>query len=1230
MSTITLPNIRVSSDLTVKVRLKDSGVAIDWSTLNNVKASIYSDAQRALAGRCDVSIDAEDPTLLVCQYAANKPQYVGVNRIVVSAKYHGETKTYDKPAFSFVRWTGDQAGEQITIDDPDVDVEIDVEDVSSSILDEAIRAAFAGAERANDVADSLAGVEADVEAAEALRVAAEESRVEAEEDRVEAEAARVDEEAVRVSAEDARVVAENAREAAEDLREGAEDDRAAAETARETAEVARVAAEALRVSAEGSRESAEAARASQASADHTTAASDHTQAAADHTQAASDHTTAASDHTQASSDHTQAAADHTTAAADHTQAQADHAVMEGYDDRLDSVESEVSQLEAKVNEKVDESLILESKNLVSGIHEGYAYNAQTRVYDANGNYDSTDLLPVTPGQEYVISGGDVRWIVLLPENGVGRYETGTTFTPSTGDKYAVVIYWENSTKHYQVEKGSTATPYSEYNPIIKEDMLPPISIEDGSISTSKLADSSVTLEKLAEDAVGVNQVNIFESKNLVSEIHENCYFNASTKTYDAASGYDATNLMQVTPGQEYVLSGGDARFIVLINESGVARYGTAAATFTPATGDKYAVVTFWERAPKHYQVEKGSTATDYSPYAPLVKESLLPEINIEDGAVTTSKIADASVTPSKISSTRYEGVTDNIFDASTDLILATDSYINTDNGKAIGTGISGNVSVGYTDYFPIDENGLYTNAILIAGNVIGGAYYSAKSESAYISGFRSNSIPYVEGAKYVRFTVASAVSDRMISYGTVQKSFSAYMGRKLIINEDILPDNGLVLALPDKINAIVGDTLQLFYRGIIRDYDPYIYDITIKCNIGEQYPRYYEVTPKSSHIGEHSLQFVVRDRNAKVIVEKSVTLNVASVGSAPSSALNILCVGASGTTNGVWSGEFKRRLTASGGNPSGLNFSNINFVGRMTSSYGANYEATGGFHFKSYTSTTDLRLAKLYFDSTHLPTTVNIGDVYRYDGKNYTVSEINIPSTELGYAGYISLTPPDGSDLNLPNGGTLTIVSGTGDSSLVCQYAVTNGNPFLYDGEIDIAQYATDYCGGATINVVCTELFGNKESPYAFDLSTKMAEMKDFIDMFRAYNPNCKFIIGAQWMTDIKGGTGNSYGADGAYSSPNAMKFTFVNILNALQDYIADNGLGEYVFIANWLGEFDAENAYQYTEKAVNTRAVTNATYGVTEVKEIVGTNGIHPSNMGYLQMADSMYRAFVAKFCQS
>ena len=152
MSTITLQNFRVGSDLTVKVRLTDDGVAIDWSTLSGIRAVLYSDAQSSIAGRCDVTVDGEDPTLLVCRYAATKMQYLGVNRIVVTAKYMGMTKTYDKPAFTFVRWTEDQAGEEITIEDPEVTVEIDVEDVSSSILQEAVDAAFSAADRANDAA----------------------------------------------------------------------------------------------------------------------------------------------------------------------------------------------------------------------------------------------------------------------------------------------------------------------------------------------------------------------------------------------------------------------------------------------------------------------------------------------------------------------------------------------------------------------------------------------------------------------------------------------------------------------------------------------------------------------------------------------------------------------------------------------------------------------------------------------------------------------------------------------------------------------------------------------------------------------------------------------------------------------------------------------------------------------------------------------------------------------
>ena len=50
-----------------------------------------------------------------------------------------------------------------------------------------------------------------------------------------------------------------------------------------------------------------------------------------------------------------------------------------------------------------------------------------------------------------------------------------------------------------------------------------------------------------------------------------------------------------------------------------------------------------------------------------------------------------------------------------------------------------------------------------------------------------------------------------------------------------LPESETVdISLPDKIYAIVGDTLQLFFRGIIKAVDPYNYNIVVSCSKGKQ------------------------------------------------------------------------------------------------------------------------------------------------------------------------------------------------------------------------------------------------------------------------------------------------------------------------------------------------------------------------------------------------------------
>lgn len=153
MGIITLKNVRATSDITVKVRLKDGGLAIDWSGLSDVRAYIFSDAQKSMAGRCAVAVDQSDSTILVCDYSATKPQYLGVNRIVILAKYHGRMKTYDKAAFNIVPSTFESSGD-VVLDDPVVDLELAVEDVSSSILDTILASCIEAAERATAAAEA--------------------------------------------------------------------------------------------------------------------------------------------------------------------------------------------------------------------------------------------------------------------------------------------------------------------------------------------------------------------------------------------------------------------------------------------------------------------------------------------------------------------------------------------------------------------------------------------------------------------------------------------------------------------------------------------------------------------------------------------------------------------------------------------------------------------------------------------------------------------------------------------------------------------------------------------------------------------------------------------------------------------------------------------------------------------------------------------------------------------
>jgi len=141
MPTIEIPKVRKESDVMMYVSLTDSGVTVDWTSLSEVVAFMYSNEQDCIAGQCETAIAAGDPATLNVRYTTMAPQFLGVNSLLIRCTYDGMQKSFDVPVLEFVDRTAEATG-VTTLDDPELPVSIEVTDVDTSLLDEAIAAAL--------------------------------------------------------------------------------------------------------------------------------------------------------------------------------------------------------------------------------------------------------------------------------------------------------------------------------------------------------------------------------------------------------------------------------------------------------------------------------------------------------------------------------------------------------------------------------------------------------------------------------------------------------------------------------------------------------------------------------------------------------------------------------------------------------------------------------------------------------------------------------------------------------------------------------------------------------------------------------------------------------------------------------------------------------------------------------------------------------------------------------
>jgi hypothetical protein len=401
--------------------------------------------------------------------------------------------------------------------------------------------------------------------------------------------------------------------------------------------------------------------------------------------------------------------------------------------------------------------------------------------------------------------------------------------------------------------------------------------------------------------------------------------------------------------------------------------------------------------------------------------------------------------------------------------------------------------------------------------------------------------------------------------------------------------NKVKLSLPDKYDLVVGDTFELFYRGIILANNPYNYNIKVLSSKGSAYKRKYVYKPVVGDVGTQTLNISVYNDDDVLLDTKTVNLVVKAKASNPTSTKNILCVGDSLTSGGQWVTELHNRIVTQDG------LSNMKFIGTQGTAPNK-YEGYGGWTYDYYLSNINTG-SVVWAVGSHDKDTTDQKAIYK-DSNSVQWSLETIQS------GKIKLVRISASG-TLPSSGTLTWISGgthTGNITYTSTIAEMN-SPFWNEttNAVDFNNYATEI-GVSSIDY-CYILLGwnntgSTESAYK-------ASMRSFIDKLRASFPTTKIgLVGLQ--VPDPDGLGANYGASWNYKD--TLKFVF-EMNRWIKEVSAEYTDIEFINLA---GQFDSEYNMQSADLSVNTRNATT---------ERRGTNGVHPALEGYYQIADAVYR---------
>lgn len=422
--------------------------------------------------------------------------------------------------------------------------------------------------------------------------------------------------------------------------------------------------------------------------------------------------------------------------------------------------------------------------------------------------------------------------------------------------------------------------------------------------------------------------------------------------------------------------------------------------------------------------------------------------------------------------------------------------------------------------------------------------------------------------------------------------------------------------LAKKYTLVVGDRFELFYRGVIKLFNPYQYYILVKAPLGNPYPRYFTCTPTINDIGIHELTIQLIDNDNNIVDEAHTTLEVVSPQK-PSRKLNILCFGDSLTVNGVWPKEGYRRVCLGGGSPNGLGYGDIlNFMGTcMTTEddHKIGYEGYGGWTWKSYVSNDHIGLSSsVWIYAKHDKDESDQHSVWECNGHLWILETIEKDRLKFKRG-------PNNISMVSNLGTKFTHVSNAvhQDMIVIEKSEFEKVNPFwsVSKNDIDFKEYIEKNHFETPDLIYILLTWNGLYIPYNHDFSHHLEPARKLLRNIHNSFPKAKITLLGIQICSVNGGIASNYGAHGPYSDTFGTISSAFNYNAQLEAMCYEDEFASFVSYVDTKAQFDSEYNMPSTPVKVNARC---------EKTEQIGTNGVHPNMDGYLQIGDAFYRKLI------